>query len=262
MKVRRTLSVFESPSLGLDLVLLDISPSHVMNGSGRVDLQVHKKIRSTLIFQSYRQGPTHLGFQLARQKGRLHALQDVEIIVGGMSPRMSLGPDSRTEDDQVPERQRCIILPSASHALQDLASSAENSLGDGSVYNVHAPHSPSSVIPDPLVPVEEIRLDLRVRVSDLDPFKQVGEEDGRVQALDGQVLEGGLRGEGFLDDGVQALRGKVIKSGLPSRNEHDRQHRLCLGPVLRVRPGPGTHPDLVQPQSQCGKHRDKDPDSR
>jgi hypothetical protein len=106
------------------------------------------------------------------------------------------------------------ILPSASHAQHDLASSAENSLGNRSVYDVHAPHSPSSVVPDPLVPVEEIRLDLRVRVSDLDPFKQVCEEDGRVQVLDGQVLEGGLGGQGFLNDGVQALRGKVIKTGL------------------------------------------------
>lgn len=87
-----------------------------------------------------------------------------------MPPRVSLGTDGRTEDDQVPERQGCIILPSASHARHDLGSSAEDSLGDGSVYDVHAPHSPSSVVPDPLVPVEEIRLDLRIRVSDLDPF--------------------------------------------------------------------------------------------
>lgn len=142
----------------------------MMNGSGRVDLQVHKRIRSTLIFQSYRQGPTHLGFQLARQKGRLHTLQDVEIVVGGMPPRVSLGTDGRTEDDQVPDCREYTILPSTFHARHDLGSSAEDSLGDGSVYDVHAPHSPSSVVPDPLVPVEEIRLDLRIRVSDLDPF--------------------------------------------------------------------------------------------
>lgn len=55
---------------------------------------------------------TDLGLELARKIGRLDSLQNVEIIIGGMSPRMTLGPNSRAEDDQVPTTspKHCISL--------------------------------------------------------------------------------------------------------------------------------------------------------
>jgi hypothetical protein len=95
----------------------------------------------------------------------------------------------------------------------------EHSLGDRSVYDIHSPHRPASVIPDPLVPIQEIRLYLRIRVSDLDPLEKVREQFGRVQVVVREVLELGLRREGLLDDGVQALRSKVVEPGLRERGQ-------------------------------------------
>ena len=90
--------------------------------------------------------------------------------------------------------------------------------------DVHAPHRAPSVIPDPLVPVREVRLYLGVRVGHLDPLEQVGEEDGRVQSIDGEVVQGRLVVEGLLYDPCQARRSEMVEPGL--RYTRDRMGEI------------------------------------
>ena len=55
--------------------------------------------------------------------------------------------------------------------------------------DIHTPHRPSSVIPNPLIPIQEIRLNLSIRVSHLDPLQQVIDEEGTVEFAVGEGLE-------------------------------------------------------------------------
>jgi len=130
------------------------------------------------------------------------------------------------------------------------------------VDDIHAPHRAPSIIPDPLVPVREIRLYLGVRVSHLDPLEQIGQEDGRVQPIDGEVVQGRLVVEGLLYDPRQARRGEMVEPGLRyARDRVGEVISLWSHPCLfeGARPVP-THPDLVQPESERRKDGDKDPD--
>jgi hypothetical protein len=55
--------------------------------------------------------------------------------------------------------------------------------------DIHTPHRPTRVIPNPLIPIQIIRLNLSVRVSHLDPLQQISDEKGTVQISVGEGLK-------------------------------------------------------------------------
>lgn len=76
--------------------------------------------------------------------------------------------------------------------------------------NEHAAHRPPGIIPHPLIPVQEIRLNPRIRIPLGNAINNVGNERGRVtRSIGGVVLsERGRNNFG------QCWRVKVVEAGL------------------------------------------------
>lgn len=72
----------------------------------------------------YRAFVVDLGEQATGQKGGLGALEDVEVVVGGMAAGVALGADGSAEEDQI--------------------------LGDRGMQDVHGAHGPACIIEHPL----------------------------------------------------------------------------------------------------------------
>lgn len=71
--------VLEREARGLHLILLDLAAAQVVHGAGGVGL----------------------GLVGARHVGELGAVQDVEVVVRGVTAGVALGSDGGAEDDQV-----------------------------------------------------------------------------------------------------------------------------------------------------------------
>jgi len=86
-----------------------------MHRPGRINLRACRIIKRTRQYRVIKTGEvlrsgrddgikTYLGLQLAGKVGRLYSLENMEIVVRGMTSRVPFRPDGRTEDDQVSTR--------------------------------------------------------------------------------------------------------------------------------------------------------------
>jgi len=71
-----------------------------------------------------------LGLQATGQEGGLGALEDVEVVVGGMAAGVALGADGGAEEDEI--------------------------LGDGGMQDVHGAHGPARIVEHPLPPIRRL----------------------------------------------------------------------------------------------------------
>lgn len=111
-----TASILHRPSTFVYLILFDAASSQVMHGTSGVRLQIGHSVWSPS------PGPcvTYLFLEASERICRLLAMQDVEIVIGGMSACVTLCANGCAEDYKI--------------------------FGDTGVDNVHATHSPAGVV--------------------------------------------------------------------------------------------------------------------
>lgn len=116
------------------------------------------------------------------------ALENMKVVIGRVASRVTFSSNGGAEDDEV--------------------------FGQRGVNNVHGSHGTTGIVPNPLVTVSELGLDLGVGVSLLGTGQKLGDGVSDVEFLVRDAVQLRLRGQGFLEDGIEAFRAKVVKRGL------------------------------------------------
>jgi hypothetical protein len=155
-QVVRTPCILQSPGFGDHSVLLYNSPSQVVDVSRIVDLPC----------------------QCSRLIGSLLSSEDMEVIISRMSSSVSLGADGGSKDDQV----------SVNQLLGILCSSWDDLLGDRGMNDVHASHSPSSIVENPFRRIPEIHLEASIGVGSSQLLEKSGNDSGSIIRLGSMLL--------------------------------------------------------------------------
>jgi hypothetical protein len=122
------------------------------------------------------------------------------------------------------------------------------SLGDTRMNNKHTPHRSSRIIPHPLLPIPEVSLDPRIRITFGDTLDDEFDEGVGVACCVG----GAVRCQGVRDDFCQCWGIKVVESGL---------HLRRVQPRNRDTGERSTHTHILKPETQCDNHGQEDPEA-